>query len=398
LQQAIQIGGRDAAAIGRLQGEHALREIREPTSGLRGHPDDGESAETGMLPRHSLLHGTQGDSGWQEVPLVRGEQDASAGLQGSPDDASILVRHPLRRIQDDGDQVAPRQHAERADGAVPFETITDSATPPDSRGVDQDERSATETNGRIDRVSRRSGGRRHDDPIDPEQSVQERRLADVRPPDQREARSLRRPRRVRIGRGEVLANRAPKLLEASPMRGGRCDERHRPEAMKVVEPRIVRGYVDLVDGHDERTAGAPEKPREIYVRGSRAGAAVDDQDDTVGISNRAERLLPYGGEQGIVVRRTRVESPRVDAHVGAIFVDDRAQQSIPSDSGLVVHYGSTLSEQTVEERRFADVRSSNQNDDGKRRSGGGLRHASSNASSRSGLANQSGSTLTSSAR
>ena len=79
--------------------------------------------------------------------------------------------------------------------------------------VDEDELPPVVAHRRVDRVARRAGDLRHDEPLLAEQPVDERRLADVRPADHRDAeRGFLSPARAAGSCATSASSRSPEPL------------------------------------------------------------------------------------------------------------------------------------------------------------------------------------------
>src|SRR5262249_57403415 len=121
-------------------------------------------------------------------------------------------------------------------------------------GVDQLEGATLDLEPRVDAVARRAGDLRDDDALLADEPVHERALADVRAPDEGDAR----PRRRGLGRGVALARRREPLHE-------------------LLE-RVPRATAVL---RRDRVAGGEAEAREIGQagRGARVGELVPDEGD-----------------------------------------------------------------------------------------------------------------------
>ena len=99
--------------------------------------------------------------------------------------------------------------------------------------------------------------------------------------------------------------------------------------------------VDLVDGEEDRLAGADEQAREFDVGRSELGAAVHDHDDGCASSSavRAWRKISAGMRLGIV----RDDAAGIDEARGAAGPFDFAVDAVAGDAGLVADDGAAAS-------------------------------------------------------
>ena len=120
--------------------------------------------------------------------------------------------------------------------------------------------------------------------------------------------------------------------------------------------------IHLVDD-EQRARGAPSqgtRDRAVEIGGSRE--SVDHEDHHVRELDRQLRLTPH---QGFAPRRgTRQESPRVDQHERPSPPLRGCGVAVAGDARAVVYDGTAGPENAVEERGLADVRASDDGDDG----------------------------------
>ena len=113
----------------------------------------------------------------------------------------------------------------------------------------------------------------------------------------------------------------------------------------------------LVGNQNDRLAGPPHSLRKMPVRGCDTGAGINDKQDRIRISNRRFCLQPHPASQ-----RCRIGLFK------ACGVDDRkieiTQMGVPfatitCHARLVIDQGQFLTNQTVEQSRFANVGTAN---------------------------------------
>src|SRR5205807_5611623 len=131
--------------------------------------------------------------------------------------------------QDERD-VGARRRLERTELRVVLDALPLLALAAQARRVDELERALAATDDRVDRVARRSRHLRHDRPLLPHEAVVERRLADVRPTEDRHANRIvvERPRRLTGQELEDLVQQVTRVRAMQPGDGERLAE---PEAM-----------------------------------------------------------------------------------------------------------------------------------------------------------------------
>ncbi len=203
------------------------------------------------------------------------------------------------------------------------------------------------------------GNLRDDHPLAADELVEERRLADVRPPEDRDPdrlgadRDLARARQARddlveqvAGAVSVQSRERPRLAEPERVEDGRVG----------VAARIV----DLVREHDHRPLGVAEDDGELLVARRDAGAGIDDEQHQVGLVDRGLRLLGDLGAEHAAL--DLVDTAGVDeAEPGAGPLAEHLLAVARHARGLVDDGGAALRE-PVDQGRLADVREADDRD------------------------------------
>ncbi len=129
-----------------------------------------------------------------------------------------------------------------------------------------------------------------DRPLVADQRVEERRLADVRAPEDRDADRLvadlaARARRCRSSRATISSSRSPVPWPCIPESGDRVAE---PEAVELERARLpARGRRSCSRARARACATSRRIVGELLVAGRDAGARVDDEQDEVGLGDGA---------------------------------------------------------------------------------------------------------------
>src|SRR5688572_10880152 len=97
------------------------------------------------------------------------------------------------------------------------------------------------------------------------------------------------------------------------------------------------------------------------ITGGEAGAAVDDEDDGVGLDHCLFGLARHLDEDAL--RRARLETAGVDRDEGTRTVARLSVMPVARHARHVVHDGVAASREAVKERRLADVRPADDGDD-----------------------------------
>ena len=143
------------------------------------------------------------------------------------------------------------------------------------------------------------------------------------------------------------------IVNPAAMFGG--DRKHIPDPkpVKFPEQRLLLVAIHLVDGEEERLAGARQESRQFAIGPGDLGASVHDHDDgrrflerDPGLTEdlRRDELLVFGNDAA------RIHHPKLAPAPFRLAVE-----TVASDAGLVADDGAPRSGQPVEERGFADV-------------------------------------------
>ena len=125
------------------------------------------------------------------------------------------------------------------------------------------------------------------------------------------------------------------------------------EAAKFLRIGLDVGRVHFVDRQQQRLAHANQLARQFDVGRGQLGATIDHHDDGVGLLQRDLGLAKnLGRDQRFVFRNDAAGIDHAQRPAGPFGF---AIEAVASDAGLVADDGAARSDETVEERRFADV-------------------------------------------
>ena len=130
------------------------------------------------------------------VPLVQDHQRRTAAVHRQVGDPQILRRHAVAGVADHHRDVSALRGALRAQRRVVLDRLADLRLPAHAGGVDDHEAAAVDEQRQIDCIA--SGARLvgDDHALLTDEAIDERGLADIRPPDHREANGVLRPWRA----------------------------------------------------------------------------------------------------------------------------------------------------------------------------------------------------------
>ncbi len=247
--------------------------------------------------------------------------------------------------------------APRAKRRVELDAFTDARLPAQPRRIDEDERSAVIAHRRVDRISRGAGLVRDDQPLLAEQTVDERRLADVGSADHGNPERV-----VRLGfiRWKALHHRIEQIAGAAAV-----DRRnwYRLPGVEIVELKMIgrARIVHLVGDQHPRAAGVAQHLDHPRIVGMEPGPRIDDQHEEVSFGNGHIDLAAnlqihwdpriFGDAAGV----DQPESPAVP--LGACEV------AVSSGTSLVADDRCVGADDSVEQCGLSDVGPPDQGDD-----------------------------------
>ena len=242
-------------------------------------------AQARLEPRAHVL-----ELGLGDVPLREHDDRRALRLARDVGDGQILVDEALARVDEHERDVGALGGRERAQLRVVLDPLALLALAAEPGGVDEHEGAVAALEHGVDRVARRAGHLGDDHALLAEQRVQEARLADVRPAEDRDADRLLADL-LRAAAGEHRHDRVEQVAGAVAVQGR---ERHRvaePEPVELERERVLVRVVDLVREQRAPACGLAQDRRQLLVAGRDPGARVDDEEDEVGLRDRGVRLV-----------------------------------------------------------------------------------------------------------
>ena len=226
----------------------------------------------------------------RHVPLGQHRQGGAARLAGDVGDGEILLDDPLRRVEEDERDIGALGGLESSQLAVVLDSLALLAAPPQAGRVDEHEGRVAALQHRVDRVARRARDLGDDHPLAADELVEERRLADVRPPEDRDPDRLGADRDLaRAGQArDDLVEQVAGAVAVQPRQRPRLPE---PEPMEHGRVGIAARIVDLVREHDHGALGGAEDHGELLVARRDPGAGIDDEQHEIGLVDRGLGLL-----------------------------------------------------------------------------------------------------------
>jgi len=282
-------------------------------------------------------------------------------------DREILLLGHVGGVEHDDHHVGEPDGVERVGNRGSLELLLDAAAPAHAGGIDQPHRPAAplpvDTNG----VARDARLRPREDPLLADQAVQQGRLADIRPADNRQqqrtfGRVLVLPWTFRrLGAFVLVLRRGGDVADQGIMQVAQPlavlgRERHwraETEAMCLGQALLAGAAFALVGDHDDLGSPATQPRCEALVERHDAGAGVDQEKHDIGAVDgalgeaahaRLERLATLG-----------LPPRRIEQGEGEITELCRRFADVPRHAGRVVDDGAAAPDQPVEQRGLADI-------------------------------------------
>ena len=227
----------------------------------------------------------------------------------------------------------------------------------DPRGVHEAVAPAPALEHLVHGVARRPRDGRDDGALAPEQAVEDRRLPDVGPPDEREGEGRRL---VLVGRhaGQPREGGVEQVADALPVLRG--DEVGPVEAEPRELGEVLLAALGLVHHDEDALARAPQPAGDRLVVRQQARAAVHQEEHHVRLLDRPLGLQRGGPEERVVraeeqpARVDELEGVALPAHLGVVAVAGRARAAVGD--------GLAAAADPVEERGLADVGAADEGD------------------------------------
>ena len=371
--EAVELGRRNAAqpVVGDLV-DH-LEQLRRPLTRLRGDVEDLRVVQELQLLAQLVVELLREvlPAPLHQVPLVGGDDHAAAGVLGLSGNRRVLVGGPFGGVHDQHgdvrllDRAACDEDADHLDLPGPGHA----AGTADAGGVEDAEVPLVPLEQGIHRIPRRPRDGADDGSFFLQQTIDERRLADVGPPDDRDLRLgiARRRRRVAPALGHPRQHHVQQVADPFAMLGRDLDDRLEPERIELHRPAPGLAVVGLVDRHQDRRVHRAQGAGNLLVARDEPLPPVHHEDDEVRGRDRLPSVLDDEVEEG--VRRGPEHPPGV--HHGELHALPlgRLGDRVAGGARKGRHDGAAAAGNPVEEGRFPHVGTSDQDD---RRGGSGV--------------------------
>ena len=172
---------------------------------------------------------------------------------------------------------------------------------------------------------------------------------------------------IQLGRhalvGQSLKHVIDQFTDALAMRGRRQCDVGNPVTGEIVGRCLRVDAVDLVDHQQHRTGRLAKPTQDVIVKRTGALAAIDDKQHEVCLFGRSTGLPCRGTCESFVFA---TDTAGVNDRKGAlIFGTTDAVVPVTGDAGLVMYQCIACPRQCIEQRRLADIGTTDECDEGK---------------------------------
>ena len=260
---------------------------------------------------------------------------------------------PSRGVADHERDVGALDGALRAQRGVVLDGLGDLRLAAHAGGVDEDELRPSTSKRQVDRVARGARDVGDDHALVAERPVDQRRLADVRAPDHRQAHGRPRPPRARP-RAAARRARSSRSPVPRPWAAETAIGSPRPRRWNSAASGTSCDGVDLVRREDHRqlrsgAAGRPSPRR----RGARRPWRRRRAAPTCASASAARRLVADRARDRVGVGE--VHAAGVDEREAAAVPVRRQLLAVARDARALVHDGLARAGQAVDQRGLADI-------------------------------------------
>ncbi len=296
--------------------------------------------------------------------MLNASTSARPGLEHEVDDPDVLLADRLAHVDHDDGDLGLLERGRRAQRCVEVGALLQVDAATDAGRVDEPPQLSAELDDLVDRVARRARELVDDDALLARGLVEQRRLADVRAPEDRHAAGSA-DLGLRDGRG--LGKDLHDLVEQV----GDAASVDRGDGMRLTEPQVpqrsglglVTGVVDLVRDEEDGAAALAQQAHDLLVGRGRTDHRIHDEQHDV---REIDRDLGLRRDRAVDALRVGFPAAGVDEGEPAIHPLGLVGHAVARDAGGVLDDRFATAEDAVHERGLADVRAPHDRDDRQR--------------------------------
>ncbi len=296
-----------------------------------------------------------------EIPPGEGDDDGAALLLDEVGDLEVLLLEGLAGIDGEDHHLGEANGAQRiADGEL-LQLRLDARLATKAGGIEQAERLAAPGPVDGDGVTGDAGFRAGQQPLLAEDTVDQRRLADVRPADDSDAERWASALPFGFGRlRQVGRQRLQKVAHALAVLGRDGNGIAEAKGVGLEQAGVGGGPFGLVGGEHQRDTGGAQEVGEAAVERRQPDAGVHQEQDGIGGLHRRLGLRGHAGGEAAGGRL--VKAGGVDGDKAQVAEAGLALAAVAGDTRRVIDQRHAMADKAVEQRRLADVRPTDNRD------------------------------------
>jgi hypothetical protein len=381
-QHAVDLGGAQSLAVGGRHLRHGRRDALDAAAAAGGGQQDRRVGQEGQggpdLGLQALGVGRRLPAGLHQVPLVDHAEGGAAPLEGVARDALILLRHAGLRIHHQHGDVGAGDGAQGAGDGGALQLGRDAGRAAHAGRVHQHEALGAPAPRHVDGVAGGAGQLADDQPLAPDEAVDQGGLAGVGPSDEGDPHGaggdgerggtarrggpgvgvglgVRRHRLggrlARAGWAQGLHDGVQEVADAIAVDGRAGQRLAQAEGVELVRDGAVA--LTLVDRQHDAAAPAAQQPRDLRIRGQQPGLAVHDHDRHIRLSQALGGRAGDQGREGVALRRH--QAPGVQQRKGLAGPVSAGLQGVARHARRRLDDGDPAADNAVEEGGLAHV-------------------------------------------
>ncbi len=279
-------------------------------------------------------------------------------------DGEILLVGHVGGVEDHDHDVGQPDGVERVGHGGSLELGLDAAAPAHAGGVDQAHRPALPFPFDADGVARDAGLGAGQHPLLADQPVEQGRLADIGPADDRQQQGPLGIDRfvflVALGflvflghRLDVPGQRLVQVAQALAVLGRHRDRIAQSQRVRLGQALLAGAALAFVGDHDHLVGALAQPAREALVERHDARPRIDQEQHGVGAVDRPLGEAAHARLQRLAARR--LPARRIEQREGEVAELRRRLAHVTGHARRVVDDGAALADQAVEQRRLADI-------------------------------------------
>ena len=273
----------------------------------------------------------------ERIPFIHRYDDPLAALMGNSGHLRVLLRDPLLCVDHNDHHIRPLDRRYRPDDHVVFQILFYLVFAADARCIDEDIFFSVIGDFRVHGIPGCPGNIRYDQPLFPQQPVDEGAFSDIRFPDDRDFRA-----RVLLFRGGSGRKKPENLIQKISDPGTVCrgDRVRIPdsEIIELIDCRFIPlPAVNLIHHKKHRLMASAEHVSDLRVRVDQSLLQICQKQNDIGGIDRNLRLLSHLRKDNITC--VRLNTACIDQRKPAVEPFHIRVDPVPGDTRRIFNDG-----------------------------------------------------------